>query len=110
MQCRHLYSQLAKGLARTGFVWPGTLQKRMLTCGKPQCACHKDPKAHHGPYFYWTSKEQGKTISRKINQEEAEILEEWINNRRTIEAILKRMMKISEYALAFRLRMKNKGR
>ena len=87
----------------------GNTSKANADLGKPQCACHKDPKAHHGPYFYWTSKEQGKTISRKITQEEAEILEEWINNRRTIEAILKRMMKISEHALAFGLRAKKKG-
>jgi hypothetical protein len=82
----------------------------MLTCGKPQCACHKDPEARHGPYYYWTSKKNGKTISKKLSREEAEILESWIHNRRTIDATIKLMMKVSEHALSLTLQAKSRNR
>ena len=110
MECQQHHIDLAETLARIGFVWPGTVQQQMLTCGKPQCACHKDPKARHGPYYYWTSKKKGKTISRKLTREEAEILEDWIGNRRIADATLKRMMEVSKHALALKLRAKSKVR
>jgi hypothetical protein len=110
MQCQHQYSELTQVLAQLGFVWPGTLQRRMMTCGKPQCPCHQNPRARHGPYFCWTSKKNGKTVTRMLTREEAGILEPWINNRRTLNAILKRMMEVSKHALALTLRAKSKVR
>lgn len=110
LQCQQRCAGLTQSLAHIGFVWPGTVQRQMLTCGKPQCACHKDPEARHGPYYYWTSKRNGKTVSRKLSREEAEILESWINNRRAIDVIVKRMMKVSEHALDLTLRAKIKNR
>jgi hypothetical protein len=110
MECQQRYVDLTRTLAQIGFVWPGTVQRQMLTCGKPQCACHKDLEARHGPYYYWTSKKNGKTISKKLSREEAEILESWIINRRTIDATVKRMMRVSEHALILTLRAKAKHR
>jgi len=107
MQCQQQHDELVQSLARIGFVWPGTVQRQMLTCGKPHCACHKNPEARHGPYFYWTSKKQGKTVSRKLTLEEAEILEEWIHNRRSLTETVKRMMRLSEHALALTLQAKS---
>lgn len=109
-ECRQRHVDLTQSLARIGFVWPGTVQRQMLTCGKPRCACHKDAEARHGPYYYWTSKKNGKTVSKKLTREEAEILESWINNRRTVDATLKRMMKVSEHALGLTLVAKSKSR
>jgi hypothetical protein len=108
MQCQQRYAGLTQTLAQIGFVWPGTVQRQMLTCGKPQCSCHKDPNARHGPYYYWTSKKNGKTISKKLSREEAEILGSWIQNRRTIDKTVKRMMKASEHALTLTLRARVK--
>jgi hypothetical protein len=110
MQCQEYHSSLAESLAHIGYLWPGTVQRQMLTCGKPQCACHRDSRARHGPYYYWTSKKMGKTVSRKLTREEAEILQAWIENRRTADATLKRMMGVSKHALALTLHAKSKGR
>jgi hypothetical protein len=110
IECQQRHSLMAQELAKIGLVWPGTVQRRMLTCGKPQCICHRDAEARHGPYFYWTSKKEGKTISRKLTRQEAEILELWINNRRKLDATVKRMMEVSERALSLTLRAKMKDR
>lgn len=96
LQHQQNHARLAKTLADIGFIWPGTVQKQFLTCGKPRCRCHKDPKLRHGPYWYWTSKEKGRTISRKLTLEEAEIIGQWIENRRHLEATLKQMTQISQ--------------
>jgi hypothetical protein len=110
MECQQHHTVLAESLARIGFLWPGTVQRQMLTCGKPQCACHRDSQARHGPYYYWTSKKMGKTVSRKLTREEAEILEDWIKNRRIADATIKRMMKVSKHALGLMLAAKSKSR
>lgn len=110
MQCQHQYRELTQTLAQLGFVWPGTLQRRMMTCGKSQCPCHQDPRARHGPYFCWTSKTSGKTVTRILSEEEAEILLPWINNRRTLNATFKRMMEVSKHALTLTLRAQSKTR
>jgi hypothetical protein len=96
---RRSHDALVRNLTSVGFIWPGTLQFRTLTCGKQRCACLTDRNARHGPYFFWTTKKKGKTVSRKISCEEAQILGDWIQNRRTIEKALQQMIQISEQVL-----------
>lgn len=110
VQHQRTHARLARTLAEIGFIWPGTLQKQMLTCGKPQCSCHKDANARHGPYWYWTSKKKGKTISKKLSVEEAEIIGQWIENRRRVEGTLKEMMQVSEGAFPMLLHKPAKPR
>jgi len=109
-ECRQRYGELTRVLAEIGFVWPGTVQRRMLTCGKPRCACHRDAAARHGPYYYWTSKKDGKTVARKLTPEEAGILQDWIDNRRRVDETVKRMIRMSERALVLQLRALAKAR
>ena len=90
------YRKVTARLSEIGFVWPGHIQRRYLTCGKPNCVCHTDPEAKHGPYAYWTSKETGKTVSRLLRPEEADLLEQWIVNRRELEAVIRQMKGLSK--------------
>jgi len=90
--------ELAQQLSNVEFIWSGTITKRFLTCGKPSCACHADPDARHGPYYYWTTKKAGKTVSRTLTEQQAALLEQWIENRRKLEHILDAMKKLSQEA------------
>ena len=90
------YRKITAKLSDIGFIWPGHIQRRYLTCGKPNCVCHTDPEAKHGPYAYWTSKETGKTVSRLLRPEEADLLEQWIVNRRELEAVIRQMKGLSK--------------
>jgi septal ring factor EnvC (AmiA/AmiB activator) len=90
--------ELARQLSNVEFIWSGTIKKRFLTCGKPSCACHSDPEARHGPYYYWTTKKAGKTVSRSLSEQQAALLEQWIENRRKLEHILDAMKKLSQEA------------
>lgn len=102
------HARLAAQLAWIGFIWPGTIQRRMLTCGKAGCACHTDPRARHGPYPYWTSKKAQKTVSRLLSAEEAAVYEEWIENRRALERIVKQMKRLSRKAAKPALRLQGR--
>ena len=92
------YQQLIARLSDIGFIWPGSIQRRMMTCGKPSCACHSDPEARHGPYLYWTTKKASKTVGKLLTPEEADLYDEWIGNRKKLEAIVRQMKALSQRA------------
>jgi hypothetical protein len=89
--------QIAKELstlARTGNVLPGSLQQRHTHCGKPGCACQADPPRPHGPYWQWTRKVAGKTITRRLTPDQIERYRPWIENDRRIHELLTRLEQI----------------
>lgn len=90
------YRHLTAKLAQTGYLWNGTITRQMLTCGKKNCACHRDESRRHGPYLYWTTKVGGKTVSRLLSPQEAELYQEWIENRRELERLEREMLALSK--------------
>jgi len=55
----------------------------------------KDPEYRHGPYYDWTRKVKGKTVTVRLSQKEADILKEWIENKKEFYEIIKRMEMIT---------------
>lgn len=92
------YRALAAELAGLGFISPGSLVVRHTSCGKPGCRCGADPPRRHGPYYQWSRAVAGKTISRRLNEQEADLYRAWIANRHRLEAIVAEMDKISAAA------------
>lgn len=99
--------QLTARLSQLGYIWHGSLLRRRLTCGKPGCACKRDPDARHGPYAYWTTKLSGKTVSRLLTPLEGSLYEEWINNRRELEKALAELKSLSEKAASVLLKLRS---
>ena len=95
---RALADELAAELATIGFISPGSVVSRYTSCGKPGCRCQADPPQRHGPYYQWSRAVAGKTVSRRLNQAEAELYQSWIANRRRIEQIIARMEQTSAAA------------
>lgn len=54
-----------------------------------------DSDYRHGPYYDWTRKVKGKTVTIRLSQEEAEILKVWIENKKEFYEIVKRMEMIT---------------
>ena len=71
--------QLATELADARPMRRGSLSERTIKCSKPGCACAHDPKARHGPYQSFTHAVAGKTRSRFLSPEEAELVRQQIN-------------------------------
>jgi hypothetical protein len=78
----------------------GTVLKRMMKCGRPQCACHRDPAKRHGPYFEWTYKVKGKTVNVKLSSQAAPLYLAATKQHRKLKAVLTRMERLSRAALA----------
>ena len=75
----------------------GSLIERYTTCNNPNCRC-RDPEQRHGPYWQLSWKEHGKTVSKLISAEDAALYQQWIANRRRLEAALQQMRDLSRQA------------
>jgi type II secretory pathway component PulJ len=78
----------------------GTVLKRMMKCGQPQCACHRDPSQRHGPYFEWTYKVNGKTVNTRLSPQAAALYQAATKRNRKLKAVLAKMERLSRAALA----------
>jgi hypothetical protein len=94
------YRELAAQLADVGYIVSGSLAPRLTRCGKAHCACAADPPKLHGPYWHWSTKVGGKTINRRLNEREAELYSEWIDNDRQARELLAKMRKVAAKAAA----------
>jgi len=103
---RSRYRDMAARVAGIGFMWHGSISERWLTCGRADCDCAKDPRARHGPYVYWTTKEKGRSVARLLHPPESDILQEWLSNRKELDRILREMLKLSHMALKVVLRVR----
>ena len=94
------YRALAAQLGAIGYIASGSLAQRYNRCGKANCACHADPPRPHGPYWQWTAKADGKTVNRRLNEREARLYQEWIDNDRKARSLLTQMRAIAAHATA----------
>ncbi len=101
---RALAAELAAELATVGFISPGSVVLRYTSCGKPGCRCQGDPPQRHGPYYQWSRAVAGKTVSRRLDEREAELYRAWIANRRRLEKIITKMEQTSAAAAELLLR------
>lgn len=90
------YAELRRHLAATGFLWVGTVLHQYQVCGKPSCACARDRRHRHGPYYVWTRKLRGKTVTRMLTESEGRLYTEWIQNRRGLDKTIKKMVSLSK--------------
>jgi hypothetical protein len=89
------YQQLQRALSRIGYFRRGTLLKRFMPCGKPGCACQASPPRLHGPYYQWTHKVEGKTVTVRLTREQAELFAGWIATGRELDRIITQMQRLS---------------
>jgi type II secretory pathway component PulJ len=87
-------------LQKLDYFLKGTVLKRMMKCGQPRCACHRDPAQRHGPYFEWTYKVKGKTVNVKLSPQAAPLYQAATKQNRRLKAVLARMERLSRTALA----------
>ncbi|MDA8076400.1 MAG: hypothetical protein M0Z40_14410 [Actinomycetota bacterium] len=93
------YRALAHQLAEIGFIHGGSLVKRFTRCANPRCRCRADPPQLHGPYWQWSAKVAGKTVTRRLSQAEAERYSEWIANDRRVAHLIAEMRRIADQAI-----------
>jgi Family of unknown function (DUF6788) len=97
-QLNRRYQALRDQLRELGFIAPGSVIERYTTCGTESCRCHGDPSLRHGPYLQYTRKLAGKTITRRLDPEQARHYREWIANRHALEQLIAEMDHLSQQA------------
>jgi hypothetical protein len=97
------YRELAAQLATIGLIHSGSVTRRYTRCGTPSCKCHAEPPQPHGPYYQWTAKMNGKTVTRRLSKDEAELYQEWIANDRRLRRLIQQMRQVAAKAAELRL-------
>lgn len=96
---RARYRELQDQVRQLGFIAVGSVIERYTVCGTPTCRCHTDPTLRHGPYFQYSRKLHGKTLTRRLTgDEQAQRYRDWITNRRTLDDLIDQMDQLSRQA------------
>ena len=89
------FEKCRNDLTKIDFILTGSIIKHYTKCRTASCRCMKDPDYQHGPYYDWTRKVKGKTVTVRLTKEEAEIFKEWTGNKKQFYKIVKMMEKIT---------------
>lgn len=92
---RRRAARLTAQIAALGFVLPGTVASRYTRCGKPGCRCTASPPVLHGPYLTWTRKVAGKTVTRRLTQDQYQAYQPWFEASHTLRALLAELEALS---------------
>ena len=96
LEARH--RALLAELSDLGLVLRGSIAHRSARCGQPSCRCKADPPRLHGPYYVWTRKVAGKTVTTRLTAGQAARYAQWIANQRELRRVLGTMEEISRQA------------
>ena len=89
---RRRYARLKARLNRAGFLLQGTITNRTILRPDPDRPGEKRP---YGPYYQWTWKRQGKTVTVNLSPSQAPVYQEAIRNNRALEKTLHEMRVLS---------------
>jgi hypothetical protein len=92
---RARYEALKRAISALGPIRRGSLVRRFMPCGKPGCGCQASPPTLHGPYYQWTRKVAGKTVTVRLTPEEARLVNGWISTGRQLDQIVAQMETVS---------------
>ena len=98
LELRH--RALLSELADIGLVLRGSIARRMTRCGQPSCRCKASPPQLHGPYYLWTRKVAGKTVTAQLSPEQAVLCQAWSHNMRRLDRIVRELQAIGLKAAA----------
>ena len=87
--------QILEEIAQLGFCLPGSVVDRRSRCGNPNCRCHADPAHRHGPYRSWTRKVAGKTVTRRLSDDQLERYQDWFDNDKRLRALITELEQLS---------------
>lgn len=82
------HRELTAQIAEVGIIAAGSVTCRYTRCTSAGCRCNADPPTPHGPYWQWTAKVDGKTVTKRLTATEAQLYQEWISNDRRVRALL----------------------
>lgn len=58
-------------------------------------ACHQDTAFLHGPYRSWTRKVTGKTVTRRLSDDQLKRYRSWFDNDKRLRALITELEELS---------------
>lgn len=95
-------------LTETGVFWKGSLTKRWMTCGNPACRCKTRKNGRHGPYYWWTTKEKGRTKAILIPKEFLAEAKSYLKNAEELKKKIRRLSQLSSAIVEIKLKFSKK--
>jgi hypothetical protein len=92
---RRRQHKIAVALASIDLALPGSVEVRRTRCGKPQCRCHSDEEARHGPYIVWTRKVNARTVTKVLSEDELADYRAWLDNSRRLRELVDELHKLT---------------
>ena len=88
--------ELRKKTYELGNLCVGTIQERLLHCGKPNCICKKKEGKKHGPYHYlsFTGRGDKRMVAIYISKDDVPALQERLMNFKKLEDELRELLNI----------------
>lgn len=87
--------KLWEELLKEDYFLQGTLVEAYLRCGKSNCRCARDEKFKHGPKYYLSFKERGKSKMVYIREGKVEEVQKAIENYKNFKSITTRISEIN---------------
>lgn len=105
---------IKKAILENGVPIPGTIHKLYARCGAKTCPCANDDSKRHGPYYRWHYRMGNRQRTIGIDKEHIETIQNAINNREKLEALIEKLLSIGiqyiESELDPSLNMSNKDK
>ena len=90
------YQSLAKKLAAAGPILQGSISERVIKGAKGK---KQKEGQTYGPYYQWTTKEDGKTRTVNLTKQQAKVYQKAIDENKKIARILGEMRELSKKKL-----------
>jgi hypothetical protein len=87
-------------IAELDYILTGTIIKKYGPCGKDGCCCARNEKYWHGPYYIWTRKENGKTVTKSLSPAQARFCRKAIRNMQKLKSHMEKWKQESVAALS----------
>ena len=75
------YAKLLDEITQLGFILSGTITERLIIGKKGKKQINKKK---YGPYYQWTRKVQGKTVTKNLSTSQASLYRQAIDNNKKI--------------------------
>ena len=89
---RRRYERVRARVAKIGLVLQGTITERTITRPNP---VQRDQQNTYGPYYQWTRKHDGKTVTVNLSASQARAFQRAIDNHRKLVELLREMRALS---------------
>jgi hypothetical protein len=102
--------KLKSKLMRTGLIVQGTITERMIE-RKMRRGCRMKSNTEYGPYYQWTFKRKGKTVTVNLSGKQEKDFRRAIDENRNLENIISEMRDLSMEILSLKTEgVKNRKR